>query len=149
MDWLQALKSYQNYLRIERGLSENTVINYGLDIKKLIRWLNKHQITSSPIAITDKEIQEFVYQIAKEVTPRSQSRIISGLKGFFNYLLFEELRKDHFELIETPKIKQLPDTLPTGNDRLLPPLTVIPQKESAPSHTKRYTAVDYGIGIVN
>lgn len=76
MDWLQALKSYQNYLRIERGLSENTVINYGLDIKKLIRWLNKHQITSSPIAITDKEIQEFVYQIAKEVTPRSQSRII-------------------------------------------------------------------------
>jgi len=113
MDWLQALKSYQNYLRIERGLSENTVINYGLDIKKLIRWLNKHQITSSPITITDKEIQEFVYQIAKEVTPRSQSRIISGLKGFFNYLLFEELRKDHpLELIETPKIgRKLPDTL--------------------------------------
>lgn len=113
MNWLQTLKTYQNYLRIERGLSENTVINYGLDIQKLIRWLEKNQLTVTPISITDKELQEFIYQIAKEVTPRTQSRIISGLKGFFNYLLFEDLRKDHpLELIETPKIgRKLPDTL--------------------------------------
>jgi len=113
MNWQQALKDYQNYLRIERGLSENTIFNYSFDIKKLIRWLDKNQIQASPVQIDENQVQEFIYQLAKNVNPRTQSRIISGLKGFFNYLIFEDYRKTNpLELIESPKTgRKLPDTL--------------------------------------
>lgn len=113
MKWQQALKDYQSYLRIERGLSENSIHNYALDIKKLITWLDDSKIHHSPIAIKPEVLQEFIYTIAKDVNPRSQSRIISGLKGFFNYLIFENYRETNpLELIESPKIgRKLPDTL--------------------------------------
>lgn len=113
MTWQQALKDYQNYLHIERGLSQNSIVNYALDIKKLMLWLEENAIEDTPINISEKTIQEFIYQIAKEVNPRSQSRIISGLRGFFNYLIFEEYRKTNpLELIESPKTgRKLPDTL--------------------------------------
>ena len=113
MKWQQALKDYLSYLRIERGLSENSISNYALDIKKLITWLDDSKIQTTAIAIKPEVIQEFIYTIAKEVNPRSQSRIISGLKGFFNYLIFENYRETNpLELIESPKIgRKLPDTL--------------------------------------
>ncbi|MCR9182364.1 MAG: site-specific tyrosine recombinase XerD [Flavobacteriaceae bacterium] len=113
MKWEQALKDYQNYLRIERGMSENTLINYSFDIKKLMRWLEGNQIQVSPLKIDENQVQEFIYQLAKKVNPRSQSRVISGLKGFFNYLIFEDYRKTNpLELIESPKtVRKLPDTL--------------------------------------
>ena len=113
MKWKQALKDYQSYLRIERGLSENSIHNYTLDIKKLILWLDQSNIQITPIAITSEIIQEFIYTLAKEVNPRSQSRIISGLRGFFNYLIFENYRQTNpLQLIESPKIgRKLPDTL--------------------------------------
>lgn len=116
MKWQQALTDYKSYLRIERGLSENSVVNYALDIKKLVRWLEENEITASPISISEETLQQFIYTIAKEVNPRSQSRIISGLRGFFNYLIFEEYRKTNpLELIESPKIgRKLPDTLSTS-----------------------------------
>ena len=51
MKWQQALKDYQSYLRIERGLSENSISNYGLDIKKLITWLDDSKIHTTAITI--------------------------------------------------------------------------------------------------
>jgi integrase/recombinase XerD len=116
MKWQQALTDYKSYLRIERGLSENSVANYALDIKKLIKWLDEHNMLDSPNSISEDTVQQFIYAIAKEVNPRSQSRIISGLRGFFNYLIFEEYRKTNpLELIESPKIgRKLPDTLSTS-----------------------------------
>jgi len=113
MKWQLALKDYLNYLRIERGLSENSISNYALDIKKLITWLDDSKIHTTAITIKAEIIQEFIYTIAKDINPRSQSRIISGLKGFFNYLIFENYRETNpLELIESPKIgRKLPDTL--------------------------------------
>src|SRR5690554_6282695 len=113
MNWQQAIKDYQNYLRLERGLSENSIVNYSLDIKKLERWLDTNDIEANPISISAESVQKFIYDIAKSVKPRSQSRIISGLKGFFNYLIFEDYRKTNpLELIESPKLgRKLPDTL--------------------------------------
>src|SRR5690554_148615 len=113
MNWQQALKDYQNYLRLERGLSENSIINYSLDIKKLVRWLEENGINELPLSISKESLQQFIYQIAKTVNPRSQSRIISGLKGFFNYLIFEDYRQTNpLDLIEPPKLgRKLPDTL--------------------------------------
>ena len=113
MKWIQAVKDYQNYLHIERGLSKNSIDNYVLDIQKLMKWMDDRQVSVSPISIDESVLQEFIYHIAKEVNPRSQSRIISGLRGFFNYLIFEDYRKTNpLELIESPKLgRKLPDTL--------------------------------------
>jgi len=113
MNWDQALKDYKEYLKIERGLSKNSILNYELDVKKLIHWLAVNEITLSPISITEETVQDFIYHIAKHVNPSSQSRVISGLRGFFNYLVFEEYRKTNpLELIESPKTaRKLPDTL--------------------------------------
>lgn len=113
MNWSQAINDYQNYLKIERGLSKNSIANYTLDIEKLQLFLVTNTITISPLQIDKDTIQHFIYTIAKEVNPRSQARIISGLKSFFNYLMFEEYREDNpLDLIEAPKIgRKLPDTL--------------------------------------
>lgn len=113
MKWQHALKDYQNYLRLERGLSQNSIVNYSLDIKKLMRWLQANQIEVSPIAIGEETIKDFVYQTAKELNPRSQSRLISGLRGFFKYLVFEDYRPTNpMELLESPRLgRKLPDTL--------------------------------------
>ena len=113
MKWRQALKDYQLYLKIERGLSQNSIDNYALDVKKLIFYLEENAISESPVLISSDIIQQFIYEIAKVVNPRSQSRIISGLRSFFNYLVFEDYRKNNpLELIESPKIgRKLPDTL--------------------------------------
>ncbi|MEM9362297.1 MAG: site-specific tyrosine recombinase XerD [Bacteroidota bacterium] len=115
MKWEHAVKDYKDYLRIERGLSINTISNYILDIQKLVGFLSEHNLNESPLEISKETVQAFVYDVAKTMNPRSQARIISGLKGFFNYLIFEEYREDNpIELIETPKIgRKLPDTLST------------------------------------
>lgn len=113
MTWEQALQDYGDYLLIERGLSENSVINYSLDIHKLINHLRENNISISPIKITPETLQQFVFHIAKSLNPRSQSRVISGLKSFFDYLIFEGYRDNNpLEIIESPKIgRKLPDVL--------------------------------------
>ncbi|MQP53123.1 MULTISPECIES: site-specific tyrosine recombinase XerD [unclassified Flavobacterium] len=113
--WQSYIKEYQNYLRLERGLSKNTIENYTFDIEKLVVFLNTHDIQVSPIHISEETIQQFIYEIASKVNARSQSRLISGLKSFFNYLVFEDYRIDTpLELIEVPKTgRKLPDTLAT------------------------------------
>ncbi|WP_324069790.1 MAG: site-specific tyrosine recombinase XerD [Flavobacterium sp.] len=113
--WQSYIKEYQNYLRLERGLSKNTIENYTFDIEKLVLFLNQHDIKISPITISEEIVQQFIYEIASKVNARSQSRVISGLKSFFNYLVFEDYRKDTpLELIEVPKTgRKLPDTLAT------------------------------------
>jgi len=113
MNWKSYIKSYQSYLRIERGLSKNTIDNYTFDIERLCLFLDENSISVSPVNINEETIQLFIYSVAKEVNARSQARIISGLKSFFTYMLFEDYRTDNpLELIETPRIgRKLPDTL--------------------------------------
>ena len=113
MNWSTYIKSYQSYLRIERGMSKNTIDNYSFDIERLCLFLDENSISVSPITISEETIQQFIYHIAKQLNARSQARIISGLKSFFSYLIFEDYRSDNpLELIETPRIgRKLPDTL--------------------------------------
>lgn len=113
MNWNTFIKSYQSYLKIERGLSKNTIDNYSLDIERLCMYLEVNAITVSPIKISEETIQQFIYSVSKEVNARSQARIISGLKSFFSYLIFEDYRTDNpMELIEAPRLgRKLPDTL--------------------------------------
>ncbi|MCZ8228688.1 site-specific tyrosine recombinase [Flavobacterium sp.] len=113
MCWSNYIKQYQSYLRIERGLSANTIANYTLDIERLCLFLAEQRISESPITVTDETVQFFIYAVSKEVNARSQARIISGLKSFFSYLIFEDYRVDNpMELIESPRLgRKLPDTL--------------------------------------
>lgn len=113
MNWNSALKDYQHYLQIERGLSKNSIANYSFDIQKLIKFLEENDIKISPLNISEETIQQFIYEIAKILNARSQARIISGLRSFFNFLVFEDYREDNpLDLIELPKIgSKLPATL--------------------------------------
>ncbi|MFN3753569.1 site-specific tyrosine recombinase XerD [Flavobacterium sp.] len=113
MNWSNYIKSFQSYLKIERGLSKNTVANYTFDLERLCSFLNENGIKIAPEKINEEVVQQFIYAVSKEVNARSQARIISGLKSFFTYLVFEDFRADNpMELIESPRIgRKLPDTL--------------------------------------
>lgn len=113
MKWQQAIQDYRYHLKLERGLSDNSIENYCLDVTKLIKYLEDRQIKTSPLQISDEIIQQFVYEVSRILNPRSQSRLISGLRSFFGYLVFEDYRKDNpLELMEAPRIgRKLPDTL--------------------------------------
>jgi integrase/recombinase XerD len=113
MKWQHALKDYKHYLKIERGLSKNSITNYEFDINKLITHLETHELNVTPIDISSDVIQPFIYESSKVLNSRSQSRLISGLRSFFGYLIFEDYRKTNpMDHIESPKIgRKLPDTL--------------------------------------
>ena len=112
-NWQSYSKEYKNYLKIERGLSNNTIINYGLDLDKLVCFLDENNITQTPLTITEETIQQFIYYYASTLNARSQSRLISGLKSFFSFLVFEDyIKTSPMQLIESPKTqRKLPDTL--------------------------------------
>ena len=113
MKWSPALNDFQHYLKIERGLSQNTVHSYRLDVQKLIRYLKTHSIAADPVDIEAELIQQVLYELAKNANARTQSRVISGLRSFFDYLVFENYRKSNpLEQIDAPKIgRKLPDTI--------------------------------------
>jgi len=113
MNWKQALTDYINYLKLERGLAANSIDSYRRDIRKLVDFIGATGADTSPLEIDRNTLEQFVHQIAESLQPRSQARIISGLRGFFDYLILEQYRKDNpMELIEAPKLgRKLPDTL--------------------------------------
>ncbi|MEN8964700.1 MAG: site-specific tyrosine recombinase XerD [Polaribacter sp.] len=122
MNWHNAIKDYQMYMQIERGLSKNTIDSYSRDLEKLYFFLHEKEINMSPISINSDVVKQFVYETAKFVNPRSQARIISGIRSFFDYLVFEDYRDNNpTDLLETPKIgRKLPDTLsPIEIDNLI------------------------------
>lgn len=113
MNWVTAIKEFATYLKLERGLSENSVLAYCRDVKKFADYVNQYDEKITPINVDSELSRQFIYDISKTVSPRSQARITSGLRSFFDYLMFENLRKTNpTALLETPKIgRNLPDTL--------------------------------------
>lgn len=113
MNWNQAISDYINFLKIERGLSKNSIDSYQRDIKKLVLFLDTLDSAPSPIHINSEILQNFIYETSKVINARTQARLISGLRSFFGYLIFEDYRQDNpTDLIESPNIiRKLPDTL--------------------------------------
>ena len=147
MKWKEALNDFTLYLKIERGMSKHTVQNYTLDVQKLIRYLESHKMTLGPLQITSLQIQEFIYEIAKEMNPRTQSRLISGLRSFFDYLIFENyLKSNPLERIEAPKIgRKLPDTLSVGEIDLI--VSAIDLRESNGERNRAIIETLYSCGL--
>ena len=120
--WEQVLKDFEYYLKIERGMSANSVVSYVLDMEKLLRFLSIYQLTDTPVSITVDTLRTFIYEESKQLKARSQSRLISSLKCFFKYLMLENYREDYpMEYMDTPKFgMRLPDTLSVEEiDRLI------------------------------
>ena len=113
MDWKNIILDYEFYLKIERGLSENTLKNYSLDINGLADFILSKNIEESPKNCSKETLQEFIYQYSKSISANSQARRISAIKSFFNFLIFEKIRSDSpADLIEGPKLgRKLPVTL--------------------------------------
>ena len=147
MNWTQAKTDFSTYLKIERGLSDNTINSYLLDVEKLIVFLKENNSGDSPLNISKETIKEFVYQTAKQLNARSQSRLISGLKGFFNYLVFENYRDDNpIDHIEAPKIgRKIPDTLSLNDINKL--IAAIDLSHPQGTRNKAILETLYGCGL--
>lgn len=113
MQWANALKDYRIYLRLERGLSENSINSYTYDIQGFIGYIETYSPELTIANCQKEDTQAYIYHLAKNVNARSQSRQISGLKSFFNFLIFEGYREDSpMDLIDSPKIgRKLPAVL--------------------------------------
>ena len=147
MNWKNAIKEYQLYLKIERGLSKNTIESYTNDLDKLGLYLEGADSSVSPIAIDADLIKKFIYDVAKKVAPRSQARIISGLRSFFDYLIFEEYRSTNpTDLLEAPKIgRKLPDTL--SQDEIDTLISAIDLSHSQGERNKTILETMYSCGL--
>ena len=112
MSWETSIKGFKSYLQIERSLSDNSVQAYIRDVKKFANYAILIEL--SELKVTRLDISNFLSQInQKDISSRSQARIISGIKAFYKYLIMEDyLKINPTELIESPKIGlKLPDTL--------------------------------------
>ena len=113
MNWRQALEDYKTYLKIERGMTSHTIDNYERDVNALVSFIENNNIEATPLNIEKKSVEEFLYQEAKKKTATTQARRLSGLKSFFNYLIFESYRENNpADLFEAPKLgRKLPEVL--------------------------------------
>ena len=110
--WNRYIKDFVSYLKIERGLADNSILAYQNDVQKLSDYSIARQKTAINLNYNDlKDFVAVLYDLG--LSARSQARIISGLKQFFSYLLLEnEIKDDPSELLELPKIgRKLPEFL--------------------------------------
>lgn len=114
MSWKFHISQFKSYLQLERSLASNSVEGYVRDVEKLQQFLEMNDRDKGPLDIADSDIRdllEYIHELG--MSAYSQARIVSGIKSFFKYLVFEgDLDKDPSELIEAPKLgRKLPDTL--------------------------------------
>ena len=112
MSWESSIKGFKSYLQIERSLSDNSVQAYIRDIKKFANYAIPLKLNE--LKIQRESISDFLAELKDDgIAARSQSRIISGIKAFYKYLIIEDyIKYDPTELIESPKVGfKLPDTL--------------------------------------
>jgi integrase/recombinase XerD len=113
-NWETHIKHFGSYLKLERSLSGNSIQAYVRDVEKLGQFIEMKFAGVSPLVISSKHLQAFLQYINElGMSAFSQARILSGIKAFYKYLLFEEMiEKDPTALIEGPKLgRKLPDTL--------------------------------------
>ncbi|MFM1931355.1 MAG: hypothetical protein RL226_658 [Bacteroidota bacterium] len=112
MNWNIAIKSYTQFLQLEKSLADNSIEAYLQDISKLQSFADLKN--KSPQQVTREDLEEFLaYLHDIGISPRSQSRVLSGIRGFFEYLLLENhIDASPADLIESPRLgRKLPDSL--------------------------------------
>ena len=106
------LRRYYQYLKLERGLSENTLDAYTEDLRKLLDFFSDEELDFRAVSLDD--LHQFMAELADVgISPRSMARILSGIRSFYRFLYVEkEIEQDPTELLESPKIgRRLPEVL--------------------------------------
>lgn len=114
MNWKIYIEGYKSFLRLEKSLSDNSIDAYLRDVEKLTEFLEQQRYMASPKEIKLHHLQDFIEHInTLGISARSQARTISGIRGFYKYLLIEDIvSNDPTALLESPQLgRKLPDTL--------------------------------------
>ncbi|HSV87955.1 MAG TPA: site-specific tyrosine recombinase XerD [Bacteroidales bacterium] len=149
MNWLSWKKGFAAYLQLERSLSGNTIVAYLNDLEKLSEYINERYPGLQPGEITILHLSEFVqwnFQ-TKNVSSRSQARILSGIRAFFRYLLIEDVISSNPALqLESPRLeRKLPDFLTLAEiDKILSAIDL--SKPEGPRN-KAIVETLYGLGL--
>jgi integrase/recombinase XerD len=123
MDWNDQIEDFRTFLKLEKSLSENSIVAYAADIQKLVQYLEFKSLDIEPDQVQAMHITGLLRWVNElGASARTQSRIISGIKAFYKYLILDnKIATDPTELIETPKIgRKLPDVLSVDDiDKLI------------------------------
>lgn len=114
MDWNSSIKGFKAYLLLEKSLSSHSIEAYVRDVGKLLEFVLIQKIDLTPDHLTGEHLTSFIYYINDlGLEPKSQARIISGIRAFYKFLVMEDIiDKDPSELLESPKLQRtLPDVL--------------------------------------
>lgn len=114
LSWKESFVNFQNYLRLEKSLSENSIEAYMNDIRKLENYFSRRENKSGPVSVTYPDLREFLNWFAGEnQNPRTQARTLSGIRAYFRFLLIEgEINENPASLLESPRIGlKLPEVL--------------------------------------
>ena len=148
MHWQRAIQGFKSYLQLERSLSGNTVEAYQRDIEQLRSFIESTSGEESPVGIKTKQLKEFIQEIAElGLSPASQSRMVSGIRSFYKYLLLEDkIETDPSELLELPRIgRKLPDTL--SNEEVVAMIESIDLSSSEGERNRAILETLYGSGL--
>jgi len=112
--WDTYLGEFEDYLKLERSLSDNSLKAYVSDIEKLQQFVELSDWDLSPLEIRQNHLEQMLEHICDlGLSAASQARILAGIKAFYKFLLFQDLiEKDPSELLEGPRLdRKLPDVL--------------------------------------
>lgn len=123
LTWKQAIKDFENYLRLEKSLSENSIAAYTGDVLKLSSFFEEKDRERLPAQVTYSDLKDFLAWFASDNSnTRTQSRTLSGIRSFFRFLLIEgEITENPASLLESPRLGfKLPEVLSVAEiDRLI------------------------------
>jgi integrase/recombinase XerD len=148
LTWKQSFRNFETYLRLEKSLSDNSVEAYLNDVYKLEKYFSEKVIDISPASVSYSDLKEFlVWYGSNNTNTRTQSRVLSGLRAFFRYLLIEgEIEENPSSLIESPKIGlKLPEVL--SLDEIKSILAVIDLSKPEGHRNKAIIETLYGCGL--
>lgn len=114
MSWEKEIKAFAYHLKIERSLSQNSILAYIQDIEKLRNYLKRAFPELLPEAVEFGHLRKFITDLSSlEISEFTQARIVSGIRAFYKYLLYEDkITQNPAQLLEAPKLsRKLPDTL--------------------------------------
>ena len=116
-DWDRTMDDYRGYIRLERGLSSNSIEAYMRDLSKLRLYIDTDHPGTLPADVSQRQIENFMAWLYDKGTGKSsQARILSGVKSFYNFMLHtDRMESVPTELIDSPRTSRtLPDTLSYG-----------------------------------
>ena len=147
MNWDTSIENFKNYLKLERGLSMNSIKSYEFDLIQFKNFMIENAINESPKKCSSSTVKTYLYKNFSNKKSRSQARSISALKSFFNYLLFEgEINSSPLNDIESPKIEnKLPEVLTEDEIKRL--ISSVNLDSEFGQRNKTIIEVLYGTGI--